>query len=268
MAYFVSFAARWFGTPIVHTFHIVTFYDAQQPAIRRKTELWLAKKARPRRVTAPNGFDVKKLQVAGLKQAALLPNGIDMTTWETAGYTEKNKYFTFLAVGRLESQKGFEYLIKAAAILARTAAFRVLIVGDGSQKASLVELAQALHVEKIVAFTGPQDTEQIRTLLAETDAAVLASLYETTPLTLLEAWAASVPVIATRVGILRDAPTDFGAAYVVKPKDEWSLVDAMNYCMADSAHRSEVASKGYKEATKYEWPIIARSAEAIYKGAL
>jgi len=36
MAFFASFAARLYGIPIVHTFHIVTFYDATQPALRRR----------------------------------------------------------------------------------------------------------------------------------------------------------------------------------------------------------------------------------------
>ncbi|HVQ44325.1 MAG TPA: glycosyltransferase family 4 protein [Candidatus Saccharimonadia bacterium] len=81
MAFFVSFAARLYGIPMVHTFHIVTFYDATQSALRRKSELWLARAAHLRSATAPNSYDVAKLQAAGLVQTVLLPNGVDLAFW-------------------------------------------------------------------------------------------------------------------------------------------------------------------------------------------
>lgn len=268
MAFVVSFAARLYGIPVVHTFHIVTFYDRQQPAIRRKSELWLAKKAKLRQVTAPNVYDVKKLQKAGLHQCVLLPNGVDIEAWEPHGYTEKNKIFTFLAIGRLESQKGYDYLIKAAFLLATKlpTAFNIIIVGEGSQREPLRALAQSLQIDDIVSFAGRKSQPQMYRLFCEADAVILPSLYETTPLTLLEAWAAARPVIVTSVGIMRDVPADFGAAYIVPPKDETSLMRAMYACITDEAANAVVAAKGHQEVKKYAWPIIARTAETIYRG--
>jgi len=269
MAFFVSFAARWHGVPIVHTFHIVTFYDAEQSALRRKSELWLAKNAKPRLVTAPNTYDVKRLNAAGLTQTRLLPNGVDVLAWEPRGYTERNHIFTFLAVGRLESQKGYEYLVKAAALLATApTSFHVLIVGEGSQKTALQELVRTLRLQGVVTLIGRKRQEEIRTLLAEANAAVLPSLYETTPLTLLEAWSATTPVIATRVGILRDVQDDFNAAYVVPPKNEELLMTAMSSAMSDHARRLRIAANGHEEAKKYAWPIVTKEAEALYETAL
>jgi glycosyltransferase involved in cell wall biosynthesis len=267
MAFFVSFAAKWYHIPIVHTFHIVTFYDETQPRLRRKSELWLAKKTGSYRVTAPNTFDVKKLQAAGLGQTVLLPNGVDLTIWKPRGYTEKNRKATFVAVGRLEDQKGYRYLIKAAALLAKTSPLEIIIVGIGSQKKALKELAQNLGVQHHITFAGQKSPHEILSLLTKAHAAVFPSLYETTPLTLLETWAAGTPAIATPVGILRDVPVNFKAAHIVPAKDHHALASAMQRLIKDRKLREATARAGHAEAKKYAWPVVAQSLEIIYRGA-
>jgi glycosyltransferase involved in cell wall biosynthesis len=271
IAFVVSAAARFYGIPLVHTFHIVTFYDANQSAFRRKIELWLAKQAKPRVATVPNVYDVKKLRSAGLTQTVLLPNGVDLDFWKMDTYPqeEEGEEFTFLTIGRLERQKGYEHLIRAASVLAHTlpVAFRVVVAGAGSQETYLRELIRTQGVEDVVTLVGRKSAEEVKHLYSKADAAVFPSLYETTPVTVLEAWAAGVPVIVSSVGILRDIPADFGAAYVVPVGDEDALAEAMGQCITDARTRVGVAAKGYDEAAKYIWPTIAQSAEAIYRGA-
>ena len=272
MAFFVSFAARWFKVPLVHTFHIVTFYDAAQSPLRRKTELWFAKKAGLSAATAPNSFDVRKLQHGGLHHATLLPNGVDPTFWQ--GHTPRvrtaNEPFTFVTVGRLEKQKGYEFLIKAAAELARTTAesFNVVIIGEGSLKAELGALVRELRLTHVVKLVGRKDADEIRELFARADAAVCTSLYETTPLTLLEAWAAGLPVITTPVGIVREVPPTFRSAYVVSPQNDLALASIMRQCMADEAMRTLIAQSGKSEVQQYTWPTVAQTAESVYRSAL
>lgn len=268
MAFFVSFAARLFNIPIVHTFHIVTFYDTAQSALRRRSELWLLQKAKPRFVTAPNNYDVQKLRSAGVHQAVLLPNGVDLTFWTPSTQTQNYKQFTFLAVGRLEDQKGYIYLIKAASLLRKkvTADFRIVIVGEGSQKKLLQDLAQTLHIEHIVELVGGKTQKQTRTLLKKANAMVCPSLYETTPLTLLEAWATKTPIIISQVGLVRDAPHDFKGAFMVPPRNAKLLAQAMAQCITNDSRRAQVASQGLKEVQKFAWPTIAQTAEQIYQG--
>jgi len=266
MAFCVSFAARLYRVPVVHTFHIVTFYDQQQSALRRKSELLLARGARLRAVTAPNWHDVAQLRAARLSQTVLLPNGVDLAFWRQASEPRQGDEFIFLAVGRLEPQKGYEFLVKAVALLksASPQLFRVLIAGEGTQQENLVRLAQKLGVTGNIDFVGRQSPEELRGLLAGAGAAVFPSLYETTPLTLLEAWAAAVPVIATRVGILRDASLDTRSVFLVAPQNEESLMQAMQLCMSDASLRLATASAGHHDVQKYAWSQVARTAEAIY----
>lgn len=266
MAFFVSFAAKWYHIPIIHTFHIVTFYDESQPSLRRKSELWLIKNTGSCCITAPNTFDVEKLQTAGLKKVVLLPNGVDLNLWKSRGYTERNRKATFVAVGRLENQKGYEYLIKAAALLSKSRPLEVIIVGEGSQKRILKELVQSLNMQHYVTFAGQKNPREIRSLLAKAHGVILSSLYETTPLTLLEAWATGTPTIATPVGILRGTSRDFKAALMVPAKDHHALAAAMQHFMKNRKLREATATAGRVEARKYAWPVVAQTLEAIYRG--
>lgn len=270
MAFFVSFAARLYGIPLIHTFHIVTFYNQAQHVIRRKTELWLARQAHPTSVTAPNNFDVEQLREHGLPQATVLPNGVDISFWRPPSPPQKTDAFTFFSVGRLEHQKGYPTLLEAVAELKADwpGAFRVLVAGEGSQKTQLASYAKSHDLEDIVQFVGRKSPDEIRTLLHNSQAAIFPSLYETTPLTLLEAWAAGLPVIMTPVGILRGASINFDAAFVTPIEDATQLAKTMRHCLEDETHRRQVAVSGQQEATKYAWPAIAEQAEQLYRGAL
>jgi glycosyltransferase involved in cell wall biosynthesis len=266
MTFFVSFAARWYAIPMIHTFHIVTFYDPAQSALRRKAEIWLAKRAKLRKITVPNSYDVKKLRAVGLNQTVLLPNGVDATFWQATPTVKKGETFGFISIGRLEAQKGYEYLVKAARLLTdtRPQGFRLTIVGEGSQKMALQQLIRRLHMEDIVTLVGRKSSDEIRTLFSQADVAVFPSLYETTPITMLEAWAAGVPVIVTPVGIAREVSAGFGAANIVPAKDEQSLMKAMDAWMRNAPARSAAADQARDEVKKYAWPIIAQTAEEMY----
>lgn len=266
MAFFVSFAARWYRIPIVHTFHIVTFYDETQPVLRKKSELWLAKKAGARHVTAPNIYDVKKLQTAGLGQAVLLPNGVDLAFWKPHASTKKNNEITFVAVGRLEDQKGYEYLIRAVALLAKTQPLKIIIIGDGSQKTTLEALVRSLKVENKVTLAGQKNPKEIHTLLSRAHGTIFPSLYETTPLTLLETWAVGTPAIATPVGILRGITPNFKAAFMIPPRNHYALAGAMQRFIDDKPLRKATARAGQTEVQKYAWPAVAQTLETIYRG--
>lgn len=267
MTFFASFAAWVFRIPVVHTFHIVTFKDPNQSTLRRSAELRLAKAARLKKVTAPNVQDVAELRAAGLQQADVLPNGVDVDFWQPSEQLKPNGPFTFLSVGRLETQKGYRYLIDAAALLRdKGYDFRIIIVGDGSLQQVLKAQVQACGVEPYVTFAGGMDAPKVRSLLADADAAVFPSLYETTPLTLLEAWAMRMPVVSTPVGILQSTEQEhpiFNASLA----DAHSLCDAMEACIADTAMRDDLAHAGYSEAQKYTWSTIAQQAIGLYETA-
>lgn len=277
MAFCITLAARLFKVPVIHTFHIVTFYDQHQSLLRRKVELWLARRVKTRFITAPNAFDVKKLRNAGFLDTRLLPNGVALDFWATREKPitlpqiepQKSDIFTFLAIGRLERQKGYSYLIEAASLLVREIdrPFQIVIVGEGAQEHMLRARVRALGLESVVQFASRKSKEAVRELLQHADCVVCPSLYETTPLTLLEAWAMRAVVIMTPTGILREVPPDFDAAYIVPIRDSEKLMHAMKNCMYDAQQRQTIADKGWAEVQQYAWPHITQIAEQLYRRA-
>lgn len=266
MACAVSLAARLYGIPIIHTFHIVTFYDSEQSWLRRKAELLLARLSAAVCFTAPNMHDVKSLIGRDLP-AQLLSNGVDVQFWRmpSAKKSKRKRPFTFVSVGRLEEQKGYAVLIEAIALLAKITErpFQVIVVGDGSLSKVLSKLVNESHVTAYISFVGRKTPEETRELVAGADAALCASLYETTPLTLLEAWAMKLPVVSTEVGILSEAEVAANA-YLAVPGSAKSLQKAMMDCMQDTK-RWRKGRAGYTLASQYSWQTVAQEAERMYR---
>jgi glycosyltransferase involved in cell wall biosynthesis len=263
MAFIASFAARWFKVPVVHTFHILTFPDPRQDTLRRKTELYLTKGTQPRVVTSPNETDINHLKRAGVMNARLMMNGIDLAFWKN----EKRSHdvFTFITAARLESQKGIEYLIRAVAELKKTdKPFKLVIVGEGSLEEELKALAKNLAVEEVLEFVGRKSPEELRELYALSDSVVIPSLWESGPLTAFEAWAMELPLIITKVGMFANEVDDGTYVRLVDAGDPKALAKAMEELLTDAKKRDAMITAGYDAVQKYTWAAMANIANDLY----
>jgi glycosyltransferase involved in cell wall biosynthesis len=263
LAFIASFAARWFKVPVVHTFHILTFPDPRQDALRRKSELFLTKGAQPRIVTSPNQVDVDHLKRAGVKDARFMMNGIDLAFWKKE--RQSHNVFTFITVARLERQKGIEYLIRAVGQLKKTGKpFKLVIVGEGSLKEELQALAKELAVCEIVEFAGRKTPEEVRDLYALSDSVVIPSLWEAAPLAVFEAWAMKLPLVITKVGPFANETGDRTYAKVVNVGDPNVLAEAMEELLTDAEKRDDMIGAGYEAVQKYNWAAVANIANDLY----
>ena len=112
----------------------------------------------------------------------------------TADFFNDESKTTFVAAGRLTSQKGFELLIKAVA-LTQNPNIKLAILGDGPLKESLQTLIQSLNLDKNVILMGFQSNPYA--WISRADAFILSSYYEGFPNVILEALACGTPVIST-----------------------------------------------------------------------
>jgi glycosyltransferase involved in cell wall biosynthesis len=260
MAFAVSLAARIYRIPIVHTFHIVASHDHAQGFLRNRVEMVLARAARPTLVTALNNPDLEHLKAAGLN-AVLLPNGLDMSIWKPIPLRPDSARFGVLSVGRLEKQKNFTLLIRAAALLEDE--LDIKIVGGGSLGPQLQELIARTRVADRVELLGPKSVPEIRELFHEIDAVVICSLYEAMPLALLEAWASGRPVITTEVGMVQ--PGADGTArgvHLIADLEPATLAAAIRRLQGDRAYREELVEAGFAEVRQYDW----RSVDGLLRG--
>lgn len=142
---------------------------------------------------------------------------------EQLGLSSDN--FVFGTVGRIVSVKGYLYLIKAFEKLYRSNNnIKLVIIGDGKLKNELQQYVNSNNLQDAVLFPG--EIIDAKLLVPAFDTFVLSSLSEGLPLVLLEAMAAKIPVIATKVGGVPSVITD--QAELIDSKDIEQLFQAMN----------------------------------------
>jgi glycosyltransferase involved in cell wall biosynthesis len=147
--------------------------------------------------------------------------------------------------------KGLPILLRAVARLkANHPAVKLTIAGDGPDRQRLVEMAGELGITENVAFLGYQTQRQVRELLAQTDAFVLASFAEGVPVVLMEAMAAGVPVVATRIAGIPELVDDGVSGFLVPPGDPKTLADRVDQLLRDPGLRASLGAKGRQKVER------------------
>jgi 2-deoxystreptamine N-acetyl-D-glucosaminyltransferase/2-deoxystreptamine glucosyltransferase len=164
-------------------------------------------------------------------------------------------------LGRLAPQKDVGTLLQAFALL--PAGTRLLLVGDGPDRAALARRAQAFGGR--VHFAGFVPHAAVPAVLAHVDLLVLPSLYEDLSSALIEAMAAGLPVVATRVGGTADLVHHGVNGLLVAPRDPAALAAAISQVLADPAAAARLSAAARRTAAGYAWPDLARKVLDIYR---
>ena len=201
----------------------------------------------------------------GCKNIEVIPNGIDLEKFENLE-RKPHAGFVVMTVARLEMVKGIKYLIEAAARseLQRRSYLLILIIGDGSEKRSLEGLVEKLGLKDKVRFLGEIPNEQIPSYLATADCFVLPSLKEGFGIVILEAQAAGIPVIGTKVGGILDLIKDGQTGILVEPGNSEDISRAISRVYADSEFSRSLVKNAKIELTKYSWQNIAEKVYSEY----
>jgi len=178
-----------------------------------------------------------------------IPNGIDCARFAAPGrnWNDTDNGIVIGTVATLRREKNIARLIRVFAAIAssrKAGVVQLLIVGDGPERQSLEQLAASLPVSGQITFAGPSACPE--EWLRKMDIFALSSDTEQMPLSVLEAMAAGLPVVATKVGDVAkmvSAPN----AYLVVPSDE-KLGLALESLMDDSARRLAIGRENAKQA--------------------
>ena len=173
-------------------------------------------------------------------------NGIDLDRFDHLG---PNPEGPAVIVARLNPEKDHATLLRAADLACKAdPAFRLDIAGNGPCLNELKALTNHLHLENTVRFLGTID--DIPGLLREASVLVLSSVKEGISLTILEAMARGLPVVATRVGGNPEVVVDGETGYLVAPGSPGDLADAMLKIRRDPAMAREFGDAGRERAER------------------
>jgi glycosyltransferase involved in cell wall biosynthesis len=163
------------------------------------------------------------------------------------------------SLGRLERQKGFDVLLRA---MAEVPEARLVIVGDGDERAALESLAERLDLGSRVRFEGWH--EEPRRWLTTFDVFALPSRLEGFPLSIVEAMLAKLPVVATPVGSVAEAVRDGETGLLVSPEDPVALARALRELVGDEARRSAMGTLGRERAKAFTADAMIAAYQALY----
>ena len=130
------------------------------------------------------------------------------------------------SVGRLDTQKGYDYLIRAARVVVhRNPGVRVAIAGDGPLRVQLQRQIDSLGLSQQVRLCGFR--EDVSNFISALDLFVSSSRWEGLPIAVVEAMLLGRPVVATDVGGVSEVARTGETGYLVPPNDPLGLADAI-----------------------------------------
>ncbi len=171
-------------------------------------------------------------------------------------------------IGRLSHEKGPDIFLEAFARLAGESANRVeaILLGDGPMRSSLVARAGILGVSESTRFLGAIDSAG--RLIRALDVLVLSSRTEGTPMVLLEAMAAGVPIVATPVGGVPDVVSE-REAVLVPSGDPEALASAILGVQSDRVGAFERSKRAVDRlGTEFNAVRWRERYDAVYAGCL
>jgi glycosyltransferase involved in cell wall biosynthesis len=240
-----------------------------------KVQRWLV--SRPRRLAARAALLPAKRVVAvseggrrALRPAAggrlrLIENGVDVGAFSDG--PTGNGIPRVLFAGVLTPRKGVVDLLRASALLDRRGASHELVLAggvpdEGPEAEAVVREAAAGSPAR---FLGPLAHEEMPALYASVDVFCLPSWWEAMPLSVLEAMAAGLPVVASNVGDVPRVVQDGASGLLVPPRVPEAVADALEALLRDAGMRRAMGEAARaRVAEAFDLAETVRSVDALY----
>ena len=192
-------------------------------------------------------------------------NGVDLDSFLYKPKEYPNNWLTIGTVARLVHDKGIHLLLRAFAEIKSDKKLKLLIVGDGPEKRNLIELSMSLGINEKIKFVGYQN--EITRFLYQMDIFVLPSLVENLPLSCLEAMAAGVPVLTTRVGGIPEYIDHRVNGSIVEPGNSWQIKEELEFLINNTElyHQYHKISRQIVEARFSRTKMVGAYEKLYYR---
>jgi sugar transferase (PEP-CTERM/EpsH1 system associated) len=194
----------------------------------------------------------------------IIYNGVDFKRFSTERPRSNSGRIVIGSVGRLELVKNYALLIRAMAAMPPQLQCRLVLVGDGSERARLESLAMQLGVHERVEFAGHRD--DVPHVLQGLDVFVLPSLSEGMSNTILEAMASGAAIVASDVGGNRELIEHGVTGLLFASNDVEQLIEALTQMCADILTRQRLALAASAHAReKFSMEAMLARYEEMYR---
>lgn len=243
---------RWLLTDTLYPMLFATEAGVSQTIVDQLNRRPLARLLRRQAVKLHNAISLERFQNVSVDKAALRRSLNLPPEARVVG-----------AIGRLAEQKGYAYLLEAAArVLQQQPAVYFIIVGQGELEPELKAQAVRLGITPNVLFAGPRS--DIEALFAIMDVYASSSLWEGLPTVILESMAAGVAVAATDVMGTRDLIRQGENGWLVPPAQPEALAQGLLTLLADAGLRGRLVEAAYATAQRFSIAAVALDYARLY----
>lgn len=207
-----------------------------------------------------------------MRRVLVVPNGVDLKLYNNISRDNARKKlniacsnFILIFVGRFAPVKGLPFLIAAVSMIKNEIPnIKLLLIGYGDEQDNLKESVKKLNLENNIVFLGPIENTEIPAYLSASDVFVLPSLSEGLPLVILEAMAAGLPIIATKITGMPEIIQEGKNGFLVEPANPNDLADRIIYLCNNSLVRKYISENNKAKSEHFGWEKIAEKLEDIY----
>lgn len=196
----------------------------------------------------------------GLK-IEVIPNGIDQELFDlTRPKSENIREINILFAGRFTPQKGVDFLLNSLSLVqSNIPKIQIWLAGDGPERKHMEKLVgnHDYGGRFIIKFLGWKSRDELNKLYEKADIFILPSRDEGMPNVLLEAMAAALPVIATRVPGSEELVIDGKNGFLIEKENREDLAQALEKLISDPIARQQMGIAGRKTVREYSWARIA-----------
>lgn len=217
----------------------------------------------------------REIQKIWDRDVFVVPNGIDLARFENLSKEDIRSKLEIkdekiiLFVGTLRPVKGVKYLIEAMkTITDKNKNTRLFLVGDGEERKYLENLVRTLNIERYVTFIGKVQNDKVPEYMTASDVFVLPSLSEGFPVTVVEAMASGLPIVATDVRGLPEIIKNDENGFLVEPKNPNRIAEKVLLLLEDDELRERISRNNKEEVIKYSWESVVEKLEKVYLGCL
>jgi GT2 family glycosyltransferase len=269
---------------IIHTFHghvltgyfpppISAAFTAIERMLARYTTCLIA-------VSEEVRADLVQLGVAPPGQIVVLPLGFDFSRFDAPAKERRRRRETFrkelgipldaqlvTIVARLEPIKRVDRFLRVANDVKTSPESWFLIVGDGGQREQLQESPGAARLGNRLVWAGLRD--DMPDVYFATDVLAVTSDNEGTNVSAIEAQAAGLPVVSTRVGGMASVVDEERTGLLLAPDDEQGFAAALERILVDDELKTHLGQKGAERARlEFSLALLVKRIDALYQRLL
>jgi glycosyltransferase involved in cell wall biosynthesis len=272
--------ARKLKIPIIFTYH--TKYEDYVHYVPFFPEKILAELVKKEAINFSNKCDltiapsmgIKKIiekRGANKKSIKVLPTGINWDDFQKGArekvrkkYLIKKNEILLTNIGRINEEKNLVFLLESFKKIAlKNPKIKLMFIGEGFLKEELKEKAKKWGIEKQVIFTGFLKNTEIKNYLKATDIYLQTSLSETQGITILEAMASSLPIVAVKATGTEDFIVNKKNGFLTK-NNQKDFIEKIEYLIKKPLKRKEFRKQAQQDAKKYQEINQAKKLEKVY----